>query len=174
MPCSCSFSSTANGPAVASQEMSLFSCPLHSPSHLHFHTPLCGRYQSGFVGFVSMLDAAHCFHILHSAWFLVPAVYDTVGEKISSHLKPGRHLPQEIVYHKRGASVSYLCCDYVMYREEVMRAMPQYEEMKRRARKKEREAAKAAARAEEEAIGAKRQENSHLSHSKQIDIQKYR
>ncbi len=49
-----------------------------------------------------------------------------------------------------------------------MRAMPQYEEMKRRARKKEREAAKAAARAEEEAIGAKRQENSHPSHSEQI------
>lgn len=40
-----------------------------------------------------------------------------------------------------------------------MRAMPQYEEMKRRARKKEREAAKAAARAEEEALGAKRQAN---------------
>jgi hypothetical protein len=35
-----------------------------------------------------MLDAALCFHILHSAWYLVPAVYDTVGEKISSHLKP--------------------------------------------------------------------------------------
>ena len=45
----------------------------------------------------------------------------------------------------------------VLCREEVMRAMPQFEEMKRRARKKEREAAKAAARAEEEAIGAKRQ-----------------
>jgi hypothetical protein len=41
-----------------------------------------------------MLDAAHCFHILHSARYLVPAVYDTVGEEISSHLKPGRHLPQ--------------------------------------------------------------------------------
>ena len=38
-----------------------------------------------------------------------------------------------------------------------MKAMPQYEEMKRRARKKEREAAKAAARAEEEATQAKRQ-----------------
>ena len=48
--------------------------------------------------------------------------------------------------------ISASCC-----REEVMKAMPQYEEMKRRARKKEREAAKAAARAEEEATQAKRQ-----------------
>jgi hypothetical protein len=77
------------------------------------------------------------------------------------------NLLRNYIYHKHGALVSY----YVMYREEVMRAMPQYEEMKRRARKKEREAAKAAARAEEEAIGAKRQENSHLQYySKQTDL----
>jgi hypothetical protein len=29
-----------------------------SPSHLHFHTPLCGRFKSDFVGFVAMLEAA--------------------------------------------------------------------------------------------------------------------
>jgi hypothetical protein len=26
------------------------------------------RYQTGSVGFVAMLEAAHCLHILHSAW----------------------------------------------------------------------------------------------------------
>ena len=32
---------TSSGPAGASQEV--------SPYHLHCHTPLCGRYQSGFL-----------------------------------------------------------------------------------------------------------------------------
>jgi hypothetical protein len=45
-------------------------------------------HQSGFVGFVVMLEAFHCLHILYSAWYLVPAVCDTVGEEISAHLKP--------------------------------------------------------------------------------------
>jgi len=55
-------------------------------------------------------------------------------------------------------NITTLLTDLGASREEVMKAMPQYEEMKRRARKKEREAAKAAARAEEEATQAKRQE----------------
>jgi hypothetical protein len=72
------------------------SFPLHFSvsSPLSYRTPLCGWYQSGFVGFIAMLEAARCFHILHSAWYLFPAVHDTVGEEISSHLKPGGHLPQ--------------------------------------------------------------------------------
>jgi hypothetical protein len=49
--CSCSCSSTSNGPVGASQEVSVSSCPLH-------------RYLSHIV-FVAILEAAHCFHILH-------------------------------------------------------------------------------------------------------------
>ena len=54
-------------------------------------------------------------------------------------------------------NITTLLTDLGASRDEVMKAMPHYEEMKRKARKKEREAAKAAARAEEEATEAKRQ-----------------
>ncbi len=40
-----------------------------SPSHLHFHTLFMWEVPVGFVGFVSMLEAAYCLHILHSAWY---------------------------------------------------------------------------------------------------------
>jgi len=55
-------------------------------------------------------------------------------------------------------NMTTLLTDLGASRDEVMKAMPEYEEMKRKARKKEREAAKAAAtKAEEEATQAKRQ-----------------
>lgn len=54
-------------------------------------------------------------------------------------------------------NITTLLTDLGAGRDEVLKAMPQYEEMKRRARKKEREAARAAARAEEQATEAKRQ-----------------
>jgi hypothetical protein len=39
-----------------------------SPSHHHSHSPSGGRYQSGCIVFVAMLETAHCFHILHMGW----------------------------------------------------------------------------------------------------------
>ena len=64
-----------------------------SPSHHHFRSPSGGRYQSGCIVLVAIFETAHCFHVLRMGWQLVPTVYDPVGEKVSSHFKPGRHLP---------------------------------------------------------------------------------
>ncbi len=62
-------------PAGASQELSSFSCPLHFSS---FRAPLCGRYQSGFVGFVAMIETDYCFHIIYLAWYLVALFFGHV------------------------------------------------------------------------------------------------
>jgi hypothetical protein len=42
-----------------------------SPSHHHFHSPSGGRYQSGCIVFVAMLETVHCFHILHMGRFWI-------------------------------------------------------------------------------------------------------